>query len=90
MALCAAIAGIQAGGHTQLHDGWFDGAQALADGPADAGPTGLRRVILLSDGCAHEGLTETAAITRIRQVGLMIAVRQASPLAPDALRISLG
>lgn len=56
----AAIAGIQSGGSTDLHGGWFAGAEALA--PA-ATPKTISRVILLSDGCANKGLTEMGAIT---------------------------
>jgi Ca-activated chloride channel family protein len=62
VALRAAIAGIQAGGNTQLHGGWLEGAQALADGAADAAGHTFKRVILLSDGCANDGLTDTATI----------------------------
>mgnify|MGYP000296476125 CR=1 FL=1 len=54
----AAIAGITAGGNTNLHGGWKAGAdtlQTLVSG-------GLKRVILLSDGQANEGLTEPDAI----------------------------
>lgn len=58
-ALRAAIAGIEAGGSTNLHGGWRDGAEALAD---RAG-IGLRRVILLSDGQANVGCTDPAEIT---------------------------
>jgi Ca-activated chloride channel family protein len=54
----AAIAGIDAGGNTNLHGGWSEGAQALA---ATAGQ-GLKRVILLSDGQANEGLVDAAEI----------------------------
>lgn len=57
-ALRAAIAGIEAGCNTQLHAGWREGADTLAD----VGRLGLRRVILLSDGQAHQGLTDPAAI----------------------------
>lgn len=54
----AAIAAIQAGGNTNLHGGWQEGAAALA---GLTGP-GLKRVILLSDGQANEGLTDPAEI----------------------------
>jgi Ca-activated chloride channel family protein len=40
------------------HAGWREGADTLAD----VGRLGLRRVILLSDGQAHQGLTDPAAI----------------------------
>jgi Ca-activated chloride channel family protein len=56
--LRAAIAGIHAGGNTHLHGGWCEGADTLA---AVAG-SGLKRVVLLSDGQANEGLTDAAAI----------------------------
>ena len=54
----AAIAGIRDGGNTNLHGGWKEGAQALAD----VAGTGLKRVILLSDGQANEGTTAAAEI----------------------------
>lgn len=54
----AAIAGIQAGGNTNLHGGWKEGADALAD----VAGQGLKRVILLSDGQANEGLTDAGEI----------------------------
>lgn len=60
--LRAAITGIHAGGNTNLHGGWHEGAQSLADGPAGGVGAGLKRVILLSDGQANEGLTDAAAI----------------------------
>jgi Ca-activated chloride channel family protein len=56
-----AISAIQSGGQTDLHGGWFAGAETLA--PAVT-PGSISRVILLSDGCANHGLTEPAAITR--------------------------
>jgi Ca-activated chloride channel family protein len=54
----AAIAGIDTGGNTNLHGGWKEGADALADVPG----LGLKRVILLSDGQANEGVTDTDEI----------------------------
>jgi len=57
--LRAAIAGIHAGGNTHLHGGWLEGAQTLAD----VAGSGLKRVILLSDGQANEGLTDAPAIS---------------------------
>jgi Ca-activated chloride channel family protein len=54
----AAIAQIHAGGNTNLHGGWKDGAEALAD----VAGQGLRRVILLSDGQANEGVTDPREI----------------------------
>lgn len=49
---------IRAGGSTNLHGGWREGADTLigVDG------TGLKRVILLSDGCANRGLADQQAI----------------------------
>ncbi len=54
----AAIASIAAGGNTNLHGGWAEGADALRD----VGGQGLKRVILLSDGRANEGITDAAEI----------------------------
>lgn len=56
-----AIAAIQPGGTTNLHGGWFAGAETLA--PA-VSPATVSRVILLSDGCANSGLVDPAAIQR--------------------------
>jgi Mg-chelatase subunit ChlD len=53
-----AIAAIHSGGNTHLHGGWLEGAETLTD----VAGTGLKRVILLSDGQANEGLTDAAAI----------------------------
>jgi Ca-activated chloride channel homolog len=57
-ALRTAIAGINAGGNTNLHGGWHEGATTLDEVPG----TGLKRVILLSDGQANEGLTDEEEI----------------------------
>jgi len=57
-AVRAAIAGIRAGGNTNLHGGWSEGASTLAD----VSQHGLKRVILLSDGQANEGVIEPEAI----------------------------
>jgi Ca-activated chloride channel family protein len=48
-----AIRAIDSGGSTDLHGGWFRGAETLAPHATD-GTTS--RVILLSDGCANHGL----------------------------------
>jgi len=56
----AAIQRIEAGGTTDLHGGWVHGADSLTDVAGE----GLKRVILLSDGCANEGVTDTAEITK--------------------------
>lgn len=57
--LMGAIDDIFAGGNTNLHGGWHAGAEDLAKSVLEAG---LKRVILLSDGCANEGITDTARI----------------------------
>jgi Ca-activated chloride channel family protein len=54
----AAIAGVQPAGSTNLHGGWKEGADALGDVIGQ----GLKRVILLSDGQANEGVTDPAEI----------------------------
>lgn len=56
----AAIRRIKAGGNTDLHGGWVHGADSLAEVTGE----GLKRVILLSDGCANEGITDPAEITK--------------------------
>jgi Ca-activated chloride channel family protein len=58
-ALRQAIAAIADGGNTDLHGGWRAGADSLVEAVA---ASGLRRVILLSDGCANEGLTDPVAM----------------------------
>jgi Ca-activated chloride channel family protein len=50
-----AIREIREGGCTNLHGGWLQGAGTLAPHTKDDVTS---RVILLSDGCANEGLTE--------------------------------
>jgi Ca-activated chloride channel family protein len=60
-ALRELVAAIAAGGNTDLHGGWQAGAAALAELGADS-PAALRRVMLLSDGQANAGLTDTVAI----------------------------
>ena len=57
-AVRGAIRRIHAGGNTNLHGGWLEGATALADMPG----SGLKRVILLSDGCANEGVVDAGEI----------------------------
>ena len=53
-----AVAGIAARGSTNLHAGWAEGVESLSGLP----DVGLRRVILLSDGCANQGLVDPAEI----------------------------
>ena len=55
-----AIHRIHEGGSTNLHGGWRSGADALA---GLGGASGLRRVVLLSDGCANRGETDLEGIT---------------------------
>lgn len=57
----AAINRITDGGSTDLHQGWLRGAEALA--PLVTA-TAISRVILLSDGMANAGLTDTATICK--------------------------
>ena len=56
-----ALSQIDQGGATNLHGGWFRGAEVLAPATTQGS---LSRVILLSDGCANAGLTEPQAIAR--------------------------
>lgn len=58
-ALRLALSAIHSGGNTNLHGGWRAGADSLAGLPA---AFGIRRVVLLSDGQANEGVVETEAI----------------------------
>jgi Ca-activated chloride channel family protein len=57
-ALRSAIDGIHAAGNTNLHGGWLEGVQALSE----VSGSGLKRVVLLSDGRANSGLLDTASI----------------------------
>ena len=50
-----AIRGIDSGGSTDLHGGWFQGAETLAPHTKE---NITSRVILLSDGCANHGLLD--------------------------------
>jgi Ca-activated chloride channel homolog len=50
----AALAGLAAGGHTNLSAGWVQGAELV--GPGEPGR--LRHVVLLTDGHANEGETD--------------------------------
>lgn len=55
----AAINTIDSGGCTALFDGWLAGAMQVAE---HLQPAALNRVLLLSDGQANEGLTNSAEI----------------------------
>lgn len=57
-ALLAAIGRIESGGSTDLHGGWLDGAVSLKPVVGQ----GLKRVVILSDGCANHGVTDTETI----------------------------
>lgn len=57
-AVAKAIAGVQAGGMTDLHGGWLAGAQQLEGGTEQT----VSRVILLSDGQANHGETDLSVI----------------------------
>jgi Ca-activated chloride channel family protein len=59
LAFIAAINTIHSGGCTALFDGWLAGAMQVAE---HLEPTALNRVLLLSDGQANEGLTNSAEI----------------------------
>ena len=62
------LEGITAEGGTALHGGWLQGAELLAP---DVANERLSRVILLSDGQANEGLTNTATICQqVEQLAL--------------------
>ncbi|WP_298826534.1 VWA domain-containing protein [uncultured Piscinibacter sp.] len=57
-ALHRALDGVHDGGSTDLHGGWREGAETLAD----VAGSGLKRVVLLSDGAANQGLQDPRAI----------------------------
>lgn len=59
--LHAALDRVTARGSTDLHGGWLTGAETLAPFAAE---TGIARVLVLSDGNANQGLTDTAEIVR--------------------------
>jgi Ca-activated chloride channel family protein len=54
-----AIRAVTSGGMTNLHGGWLAGAETLAP---HTSAESISRVILLSDGCANQGLTDTPVI----------------------------
>jgi Ca-activated chloride channel family protein len=59
--LMDAIREIREGGNTNLHGGWQAGASSLVD---MATAVGIRRVVLISDGYANEGVTDTDEIAK--------------------------
>ncbi len=58
VALRQALDRIHDGGSTDLHGGWREGAQTLVD----VAGSGLKRVVLLSDGAANQGVQDPQAI----------------------------
>ena len=59
-AIDLALAGIESGGSTNLSGGWLKGVEELR---RVAG--GIRRVVVLSDGHANVGITDTATLARM-------------------------
>lgn len=55
----AAIRGIVSGGMTNLSGGWLKGREQLA------GADGVRRVLLLTDGLANEGITDPKVLAGV-------------------------
>ncbi len=63
------LAGVEAGGSTDLHQGWMIGAQQLTSSPTHKR---MCRVILLSDGQANAGIVSEQRITeQVRQMARM-------------------
>jgi len=67
----AALGRIDARGQTDLAQGWFTGARALGGSNPD---DRVRRVLLLTDGLANQGLTDSASLreaaARLRAEGI--------------------
>lgn len=55
-----AIAAMRAGGSTNLSGGWLKGVEALRDAPGPA-----RKVLLLTDGHANQGVTDPATLAQL-------------------------
>jgi Ca-activated chloride channel family protein len=55
------LAGIEAGGSTNLFEGWMRGCQEVA---RHQNGTGMHRVLLMSDGLANRGVTDREELTR--------------------------
>ncbi|WP_102128050.1 vWA domain-containing protein [Deinococcus planocerae] len=60
-ALRAQVAGVRAGGLTNLSGGWLRGVELVA---ANAGPEVVSRVLLLTDGQANVGVSDTNVLTK--------------------------
>ncbi len=56
-----ALSAVDSGGQTNLHGGWREGADEFVRKEPQ---TALKRVVLLSDGCANDGIVNPAEITR--------------------------
>jgi Ca-activated chloride channel family protein len=56
-----ALKNIREGGTTNLHGGWLSGAEQVA---LHENKKAISRVLLLSDGCANDGVTDTDEIVR--------------------------
>lgn len=78
-----ALAEVTAGGQTNLHGGWREGADEFVRKEAS---TALKRVVLLSDGCANNGVVNPTAITR--QVASLLGKASPPPLT-DWVAISM-
>ncbi len=59
--ICDAVSGLVTRGMTNLSGGWFAGVDCAAR-IAEADPQMTARVIILSDGCANEGITDPAEL----------------------------
>jgi Ca-activated chloride channel family protein len=62
--ICQRIGGIKVGGTTNLSGGWLEGCKLVAENLSD---DRLNRVILMSDGLANRGITETEKLVAIAQ-----------------------
>ena len=60
------VRSIESGGSTNLSGGWLKAAEVLA---ADGRPDAIRRVVLLTDGCANVGVVEPERLTAMTAGG---------------------
>ena len=69
VALRLALHGVDAGGSTNLGDGWLTGCRELTEAAGGTGaasepqPTRIRRALLLTDGLANVGITDPVELT---------------------------